>query len=185
MVDRKVGSYTHRVAGALAAGFVVLLLATELVLTLPDETDRRDCRELLCGASDLHHHLAAHRNGGGRIAGDVRLAVAYGRSVRRGCRHDHGGLQLRSWSHHDHDCDRGEPRHPAAAGRWNGLEPRATTSCRGDRTFAVQSRCGLAEASGPRVLAAPRRTLLPSSSQYWRQREGVAARLERSVHCFS
>jgi hypothetical protein len=28
-----------RVAGALAAGFVVLLLATELVLTLPDETD--------------------------------------------------------------------------------------------------------------------------------------------------
>jgi hypothetical protein len=28
-----------RVAGVLAAGFVVLLLATELVLTLPDETD--------------------------------------------------------------------------------------------------------------------------------------------------
>jgi hypothetical protein len=28
-----------RVAGALAAGFVVLLLATELVLSLPDETD--------------------------------------------------------------------------------------------------------------------------------------------------
>lgn len=28
-----------RVAGALAAGFVVLLLATELVLTLPDEAD--------------------------------------------------------------------------------------------------------------------------------------------------
>jgi hypothetical protein len=28
-----------RLAGALAAGFVVLLLATELVLTLPDETD--------------------------------------------------------------------------------------------------------------------------------------------------
>src|SRR3954467_9525324 len=28
-----------RVAGALAAGFVVLLLATELVLTLPDEGD--------------------------------------------------------------------------------------------------------------------------------------------------
>jgi hypothetical protein len=27
-----------RVAGALAAGFVVLLLATELVLSLPDET---------------------------------------------------------------------------------------------------------------------------------------------------
>jgi hypothetical protein len=41
-----------RVAGALAAGFVVLLLATELVLTLPDETD---------SAASVARFYAAHR----------------------------------------------------------------------------------------------------------------------------
>jgi hypothetical protein len=38
-VGNKVVRRPDRVAGALAAGFVVLLLATELVLTLPDEAD--------------------------------------------------------------------------------------------------------------------------------------------------
>ena len=41
-----------RVAGALAAGFVVLLLATELVLTLPDETD---------SAASVARFYVAHR----------------------------------------------------------------------------------------------------------------------------
>lgn len=38
-VTRESARKPDRVAGALAAGFVVLLLATELVLSLPDETD--------------------------------------------------------------------------------------------------------------------------------------------------
>ena len=38
-VNNKSARTPDRVAGALATGFVVLLLATELVLTLPDQTD--------------------------------------------------------------------------------------------------------------------------------------------------
>ena len=36
---QRVPSKPDRVAGALAGGFVVLLLATELILSLPDEAD--------------------------------------------------------------------------------------------------------------------------------------------------
>jgi len=51
-VDEGAGRRPDRVGAALAAGFIVLLLATELVLTLPDETDT---------ASAVATFYAAHR----------------------------------------------------------------------------------------------------------------------------
>jgi hypothetical protein len=66
-----------RVAGALAGGFVVLLLATELILTLPDEADSPVfVATFLRGPSELHHHLAGARAGGRCTPRSVRVAAA-------------------------------------------------------------------------------------------------------------
>jgi hypothetical protein len=51
-VDENAGRRPDRLGAALAAGFIVLLLATELVLTLPDETDT---------ASSVAAFYVAHR----------------------------------------------------------------------------------------------------------------------------
>lgn len=51
-VARRSNRTPDRVAAALAGGFIVLLLATEIVLTLPDETD---------GANVVARFYASHR----------------------------------------------------------------------------------------------------------------------------
>jgi hypothetical protein len=114
-----------RVAGALAGGFVVLLLATELVLTLPDEID---------SAASVARFYAAHR---GviillQVLGIVAAALLGGyawrlRSVDRVVAA--AGMIMAA-------CGLvpslitlviaivADPDDPLAAGRWNGLEPR-------------------------------------------------------------
>lgn len=114
-----------RVAGALAAGFVVLLLATELVLTLPDETD---------SPASVAGFYAAHR---GfiiilQVLGIVAAALLGGyawrlRSVDRvvavagmimaGCGLAPSLITLVIAMVAD-------PTDPVAAGKWNLLEPR-------------------------------------------------------------
>jgi hypothetical protein len=114
-----------RVAGALAAGFVVLLLATELVLTLPDETD---------GPETVANFYAAHRTFIiilqliGMVAAALLGAYAWRlRTVDRFvaaagmimavCSFVPGLITIMI-------AIVANPDHPAAAGRWNGLEPR-------------------------------------------------------------
>jgi uncharacterized membrane protein len=114
-----------RVAGALAAGFVVLLLATELVLTLPDETD---------SAASVARFYVAHR---GfiivlQVLGIVAAALLGGyawrlRSVDRVVAA--AGMIMAA-------CGLApslitlviaivaDPDDPLSAGRWNVLEPR-------------------------------------------------------------
>lgn len=114
-----------RVAGALAAGFVVLLLATELVLTLPDETD---------SPASVAGFYAAHR---GfiiilQVLGIVAAALLGGyawrlRSVDRvvavagmimaGCGLAPSLITLVIAMVAD-------PTDPVSAGKWNLLEPR-------------------------------------------------------------
>jgi hypothetical protein len=114
-----------RVASALAAGFVVLLLATELVLTLPDETDN---------PVSVANFYAAHR-------GFIIILQVLGLAA---------AALLGAYAWRLHTVDRfvatagmimavcslvpglitlmiaivANPDHPAAAGRWNVLEPR-------------------------------------------------------------
>src|SRR6188472_183257 len=114
-----------RLAGALAAGFVVLLLATELVLTLPDETD---------SPVVVANFYAAHRSFViilqvlGLVAAALLGAYAWRlRSIDRvvgaagmimaGCAAVPGLITLLI-------AIVADPDHPAAAGRWNALEPR-------------------------------------------------------------
>jgi len=114
-----------RLAGAFAAGFVVLLLATELVLTLPDETD---------SPVVVANFYAAHRSFIitlqvlGLVAAALLGAYAWRlRSIDRvvgaagmimaGCAAVPGLITLLIAIVADAD-------HPAAAGRWNALEPR-------------------------------------------------------------
>jgi hypothetical protein len=114
-----------RVAGALASGFVVLLLATELVLTLPDETD---------SAASVARFYAAHRGFiiGLQVLGIVAAALLGGyawrlRSVDRvvaaagmimaGCGLVPSVITLVI-------AIVADPDDPLSAGRWNALEPR-------------------------------------------------------------
>ncbi len=114
-----------RVAGALAAGFVVLLLATELVLTLPDETD---------SAASVARFYAAHRGViiALQVLGIVAAALLGGyawrlRSVDRvvaaagmimaGCGLVPSVITLVI-------AIVADPDDPLSAGRWNVLEPR-------------------------------------------------------------
>jgi uncharacterized membrane protein len=114
-----------RVAGALATGFVVLLLATELVLTLPDETD---------SPASVANFYAAHRafiiilQVLGLVAAALLGAYAWRlRTVDRfvaaagmmmaACGLVPGLITLMIAIVANTD-------HPAAAGRWNALEPR-------------------------------------------------------------
>lgn len=115
-----------RVAGALAAGFVVLLLATELVLTLPDETDTPE---------SVANFYAAHRafiitlQMLGLVAAALLGAYAWRlRTVDRFvaaagmimavCGLAPGLITLMI-------AIVANPDHPAAAGRWNAREPRS------------------------------------------------------------
>jgi hypothetical protein len=114
-----------RLAGALAAGFVVLLLATELVLTLPDEADSPE---------SVANFYAAHRafiiilQGLGLVAAVLLGAYAWRlRTVDRFvaaagmimavCGLVPGLITLMI-------AIVANPDHPATAGRWNALEPR-------------------------------------------------------------
>jgi hypothetical protein len=114
-----------RLAGALAAGFVVLLLATELVLTIPDEADSPE---------SVANFYAAHRafiiilQGLGLVAAVLLGAYAWRlRTVDRFvaaagmimavCGLVPGLITLMI-------AIVADPDHPAAAGRWNALEPR-------------------------------------------------------------
>jgi hypothetical protein len=114
-----------RVAGALATGFVVLLLATELVLTLPDQTDSPE---------SVANFYAAHRafivilQVLGLVAAALLGAYAWRlRTVDRfvaaagmimavcGLAPGLTTLMIAIVAN---------PDHPATAGRWNALEPR-------------------------------------------------------------
>jgi hypothetical protein len=114
-----------RVAGALATGFVVLLLATELVLTLPDQTDSPE---------SVANFYAAHRafiiilQVLGLVAAALLGAYAWRlRTVDRFvaaagmimavCGLAPGLITLMI-------AIVANPDHPATAGRWNALEPR-------------------------------------------------------------
>jgi hypothetical protein len=131
-VGNKVVRKPDRAAGALAAGFVVLLLATELVLTLPDEAD---------SPASVANFYATHRaliiilQLLGLVAAALLGAYAWRlRSVDRVVAA--AGLIMAV-------CGLipslitlviavvADPDNPASAGRWNMLEPR------GDDTLFV------------------------------------------------
>jgi hypothetical protein len=114
-----------RVAGALAAGFVVLLMATELVLTLPDETD-----SLAFVATFYATHrgfiiilqllgiVAAVLLGGyaWRLRSVDRVVAALG-LIMAACGLLPSLITLII-------AIVADPRHPASAGKWKLLEPR-------------------------------------------------------------
>ena len=109
-----------RVAASLAGGFVVLLLATEVVLSLPDETASAASVGLLRGTSNLHHHPADPGIRGLRPAGRVRLAIASGRSGRVDRGDGHGGLQSPPRARHSRDCGGGRS---SQSGGGQSMEP--------------------------------------------------------------
>jgi hypothetical protein len=113
-----------RVAGALALGFVLLLLATELVLTLPDETD---------SPATVANFYAAHRvfiivlqllglvaaallGGYAWRLGSVDRVVAVAGMIMAGCGLVPSLITLVI-------AIVADPRQPASAGKWNLLEP--------------------------------------------------------------
>jgi hypothetical protein len=105
-----------RLAGALAAGFVVLLLATELVLTLPDEADSpvvvanfyATHTNFIIILQVLGLVAAALLGGYAWLLRSVDGVVAATGMIMAGC----AAVPV------------ADPDHPAAAGRWNALEPR-------------------------------------------------------------
>ena len=114
-----------RVAGALAAGFVVLLLATELVLTLPDQTD---------SPASVAGFYAAHRGfiiilqvlgivAAALLGGyawrlrSVDQVVAVAGMIMAGCGLAPSLITLVIAMVAD-------PTDPVSAGKWNLLEPR-------------------------------------------------------------
>jgi hypothetical protein len=113
-----------RVAGTLAAGFVVLLLATEVVLTLPDET---------ASAAAVASFYATHRGfivilqllgvvAAGLLGGyawrllSVDRVVAVAGLIMAACALIPSLITLVI-------AIVADPSHPGAAGRWNTLEP--------------------------------------------------------------
>jgi hypothetical protein len=113
-----------RVAGTLAAGFVVLLLATEVVLTLPDET---------ASAVAVASFYATHRGfvvilqllgvvAAGLLGGyawrlrSVDRMVAVAGLIMAACGLIPSLITLVI-------AIVADPSHPVAAGRWNTLEP--------------------------------------------------------------
>ena len=124
-VEETPGRRPDRLAGALAAGFIVLLLATELVLSLPDET---------ASASSVAQFYADHRSFIiilqvlGFVAAVLLAAYAWRlRKVDRivawtgllvaVCALAPGVITLVL-------AVVADPADPAQAGRWNALEPR-------------------------------------------------------------
>jgi hypothetical protein len=113
-----------RVAGALAAGFVVLLLATEAVLTLPDET---------ASAAAVASFYATHRTfvvilqllgvvAAGLLGGyawrlrTVDRVVSVAGMIMAGCGLVPSLITLVI-------AIVADPTHPGAAGTWNASEP--------------------------------------------------------------
>jgi hypothetical protein len=113
-----------RVAGTLAAGFVVLLLATEVVLTLPDET---------ASAAAVASFYATHRGfvvilqllgvvAAGLLGGyawrlrSVDRMVAVAGLIMAACGLIPSLITLVI-------AFVADPSHPGTAGRWNTLEP--------------------------------------------------------------
>lgn len=125
-VTHKVVRKPDRTAGALAAGFVLLLLATELVLTLPDEAD---------SPASVANFYAGHRaliiilQLLGLVAAALLGAYAWQlRSIDRVVAA--AGLIMASLITLLIAVV-ADPGNPASAGRWNMLEPR------GDDTLFV------------------------------------------------
>src|SRR5215217_4300191 len=124
------GRRPDRLGAALAAGFIVLLLATELVLTLPDVAD---------SASSVANFYAAHRSfivilqALGLVAAGLFGAYAWRlRSVDRVVAA--AGLLAAVCALVPGLITAvialvADPVNPSAAARWNSFEPRGMTSC--------------------------------------------------------
>jgi hypothetical protein len=114
-----------RVAGALAGGFVVLLLATELVLSLPDEGDSpvfvasfyASHRAFIIILQVLGVVAAALLGGYGWRLRSVDRVVSAAGMIMASCGLIPGLITLVI-------AIVADPSDPSAAGRWNALEPR-------------------------------------------------------------
>jgi uncharacterized membrane protein len=114
-----------RVAGALAAGFVVLLLATEAVLTLPDETANPGTvasfyathRAFIIILQLLGVVAAALLGGYAWRLRSVDRVVSAAGMIMAGCGLIPSLITLAI-------AIVADPSDPSAAGRWNVLEPR-------------------------------------------------------------
>lgn len=114
-----------RVAGALASGFVVLLLATELILTLPDEADSpvfvaafyAAHRSLIVSLQVLGLVAAALLGAYAWRLRSIDRVVAAAGMIMAVCALVPGLITLVI-------AIVADPDHPAAAGVWNALEPR-------------------------------------------------------------
>jgi hypothetical protein len=114
-----------RVAGALASGFVVLLLATELILTLPDEADSpvfvaafyAAHRSLIVSLQVLGFVAAAFLGAYAWRLRSIDRVVAVAGMIMAVCALVPGLITLMI-------AIVADPDHPAAAGVWNALEPR-------------------------------------------------------------
>jgi hypothetical protein len=113
-----------RVAGALAAGFVVLLLATEVVLTLPDEAANPAAvasfyathRTFVVILQLLGAVAAALLGGYAWRLRSVDRVVSVAGLIMAGCGLIPSLITLVI-------AIVADPNHPSAAGRWNTLEP--------------------------------------------------------------
>jgi len=114
-----------RVAGALASGFVVLLLATELILTLPDEADSpvfvaafyAAHRSFIVSLQVLGFVAAAFLGAYAWRLRSIDRVVAVAGMIMAVCALVPGLITLMI-------AIVADPDHPAAAGVWNALEPR-------------------------------------------------------------
>ena len=114
-----------RVAGALAVGFVVLLLATELILTLPDEADSpvfvaafyAAHRSFIVSLQVLGFVAAAFLGAYAWRLRSIDRVVAVAGMIMAVCALVPGLITLMI-------AIVADPDHPAAAGVWNALEPR-------------------------------------------------------------
>jgi hypothetical protein len=114
-----------RVAGALAGGFVVLLLATELILTLPDEADSpvfvaafyAANRGFIISLQVLGLVAAALLGAYAWRLRSIDRVVAAAGMIMAVCALVPGLITLVI-------AIVADPNHPTAAGVWNALEPR-------------------------------------------------------------
>ena len=119
------GRQRDRLAAIMAFGFIVLLLATELVLSLPDELDSASFvatfyaghRAIIVMLQILGFVAAALLGGYALRLRSVDRVVGGAGLVTAACALVPGGITLLIALVAD-------PANPAAAGRWNSLEPR-------------------------------------------------------------
>jgi hypothetical protein len=156
-----------RVAGALAAGFVVILLATEAVLTLPDETaNPRTVASFYATHRafiiilQLLGVVAAALLGGyaWRLRSVDRVGSAAG-MIMAGCGLIPSLITLVI-------AIVADPSDPSAAGLWNALEPRGDEHLvRRDRAVCRYRRCAAwQEVTGARPVGPLCCGVLPDSS---------------------